>query len=184
MARPPGPARGAARSAGGRRARDPRRAGGRSRSRGVSLRAHAAERAAERIEAERLLAEFLAAGAERVEADVLQPAAELLDLYGEDIRARAYVTHDPVAGEVMLRPDFTVPVVRMHMAGGAEPARYAYAGPVFRRQLGASHRAREYWQVGFELFDGADRARADAEVFALFSRTLAPLGLTPVIGDI
>ncbi len=150
----------------------------------MSLRAHAAERAAERIEAERLLAEFLAAGAERVEADVLQPAAELLDLYGEDIRARAYVTHDPVAGEVMLRPDFTVPVVRMHMAGGAEPARYAYAGPVFRRQLGASHRAREYWQVGFELFDGADRARADAEVFALFSRTLAPLGLTPVIGDI
>ena len=45
----------------------------------------------------------------------------LLDLYGEDIRARAYVTSDALRGEQMLRPDFTVPVVQMHMAerGGA-----------------------------------------------------------------
>ncbi|MDC3265334.1 hypothetical protein OAU61_04555, partial [Planktomarina temperata] len=44
-------------------------------------------------------------------ADILQPADVLLDLYGEDIRARAYVTSDPLRGEQMLRPDFTVPVV-------------------------------------------------------------------------
>jgi ATP phosphoribosyltransferase regulatory subunit len=72
-----------------------------------------------------------------VETDLLQPAETLLDLYGEDIRARAYVTHDPDRGEMMLRPDFTVPVVQMHMAGGADPARYTYMGEVFRTQRAA-----------------------------------------------
>ena len=54
---------------------------------------------------------------------MLQPAGTLLDLYGEDIRARAYVTDDPVRGEMMLRPDFTVPVVQAHMAHGGGSAR-------------------------------------------------------------
>jgi ATP phosphoribosyltransferase regulatory subunit len=153
----------------------------------------AADRAAERAEAERLSAWFRARGAAPVETDILQPAETLLDLYGEDIRARAYVTADPLRGEMMLRPDFTVPVVQRHMApenrapenrnGGAEPARYTYMGPVFRRQEHRGGRASEYLQVGFELFDGADPAAADAEVFALFAEALAPLGLRPVTGD-
>jgi ATP phosphoribosyltransferase regulatory subunit len=92
------------------------------------------EKAASRALAQGLLAQFERAGAQLVEADILQPADLLLDLYGEDIRARAYTTSDPLRGEQMLRPDFTVPVVQMHMDGGAEPARYAYMGEVFRRQ--------------------------------------------------
>ncbi|MBC7479304.1 MAG: ATP phosphoribosyltransferase regulatory subunit, partial [Pseudorhodobacter sp.] len=56
-----------------------------------------------RAEAERLYAAFLSAGALPVDADILLPAETLLDLYGEDIRARAYVTTDPVLGEMMLR---------------------------------------------------------------------------------
>lgn len=129
-----------------------------------------------------LLAQMQMAGAQRVAADILQPAETLLDLYGEDIRARAYVTHDPALGEMMLRPDFTVPVVQAHMRGGAEPARYCYAGPVFRKQ--DSGRAREYLQVGYEVFARDDAARADAEVFALFSRLLDGKDLRPVMGDI
>ena len=74
-----------------------------------------------------------------VEADMLLPADTLLDLYGEDIRARAYVTADPLRGEMMLRPDFTVPVVQAHMQG-AEPARYCYLGEVFRKQDAARRR--------------------------------------------
>jgi ATP phosphoribosyltransferase regulatory subunit len=77
-------------------------------------------KAAARAEAARLTAHFMAAGAVPIEADILQPADILLDLYGEDIRARAYVTHDPLRGEMMLRPDFTVPVVQMHMTSGAD----------------------------------------------------------------
>lgn len=137
-----------------------------------------------RAEAERLYAAFLAAGAVPVEADILLPAETLLDLYGEDIRARAYVTHDPLHGEMMLRPDFTVPVVQAHMAHGAEPARYAYMGEVFRKQDHIGNRASEYLQVGFEVFDRDAPEAADAEVFALFSQSLQGLPLRAVTGDI
>lgn len=129
-----------------------------------------------------LIAQMQAAGAQPVATDILQPAETLLGLYGEDIRARAYVTQDPTLGEMMLRPDFTVPVVQAHMRIGAEPARYCYAGPVFRKQDGG--RAREYLQVGYELFARDDAARADAEVFALFARLLDGNDLRPVMGDI
>jgi len=137
-----------------------------------------------RAEAARLMAVFEAAGAQAVDADLLLPAETLLDLYGEDIRARAYVTHDPDRGEMMLRPDFTVPVVQMHMANGADPARYTYMGEVFRTQRAGSGRPSEYLQVGYEVFDRADPTRADAEVFALFAQALAPYGLRAVTGDI
>jgi ATP phosphoribosyltransferase regulatory subunit len=141
-------------------------------------------RAAIRAEGERLFAAFLRAGAEPVDADLLQPAGTLLDLYGEDIRARAYVTDDPVRGEMMLRPDFTVPVVQAHMTHGAEPARYAYLGEVFRKQARGSGRASEYLQVGYEVFDRVAPQTADAEVFTLFRDLLAGLDLRPVTGDI
>lgn len=137
-----------------------------------------------RAEAERLFAAFQSAGAVPVDADILLPAETLLDLYGEDIRARAYVTHDPLRGEMMLRPDFTVPVVQAHMAGGADPARYCYLGEVFRQQDGRPNRPSEYLQVGFELFDRSAPEAADAEVFALFSALLADLNLRPATGDI
>ena len=107
-----------------------------------------------------------------------------MDLYGEDIRARAFVTDDPQKGEQMLRPDFTVPVVQMHMRDGAEPARYTYCGKVFRRQESDGGRASEYIQVGYEVFDRSNPAAADAEVFALFAKVLQPLKLHPVTGDI
>ncbi len=140
--------------------------------------------AAIRAEAARLADFFRAAGAAPVEADTLLPAQTLLDLYGEDIRARAYVTHDPLKGELMLRPDFTVPVVLAHLEGSREEARYTYAGKVFRQQEEDAERPSEYVQVGYELFAREDPAAADAEVFALFRELLAPLGLRASSGDI
>lgn len=136
---------------------------------------------------QRFLAAFRDAGAVEVSPDVLLPADTLLDLYGEDIRARAYVTDDPIRGEVVLRPDFTVPIVRLHMQGGADPARYAYLGEVFRKQdhgdtRPENPRDNEYMQAGFEVF-ARDRAAADAEVFVLFHQLLAPLRLRAVMGD-
>ncbi len=135
-------------------------------------------------EAARLSALFKAKGAVEINADVLQPAGTLLDLYGEDIRARAYVTSDPVSGEQMLRPDFTVPVVQAHMRDGAEPARYTYCGTVFRKQEAGSGRAREYTQVGYEVFDRKTPAASDAEVFNLFAQALAGQNIRVVTGDI
>ena len=108
---------------------------------------------------------FQTLGAQPVETDILQPAEILLDLYGEMIRARAYITEDPSRGEMVLRPDFTVPVVNLHMLEGAEPARYTYQGLVFRTQHADSQRHTEYLQVGYEVFDRTDPAGSDAEVF-------------------
>ncbi|SLN48720.1 Histidine--tRNA ligase [Roseovarius litorisediminis] len=142
------------------------------------------ERAAIRAEATRLRTMFEAAGAQPVETSVLQPAEVLLDLYGEDIRARAYVTSDALRGEQMLRPDFTVPVVQMHMEHGAEPARYTYSGEVFRRQEDDADRANEYTQVGFELFDREQPQAADAEVFFMIYSMLSSFELRASTGDI
>ncbi|MGJ8621714.1 MAG: ATP phosphoribosyltransferase regulatory subunit [Yoonia sp.] len=135
-------------------------------------------------EARRLRDLFAAKGGQVVKADVLQSAGTLLDLYGEDIRARAYLTTDPLQGEMVLRPDFTVPVVQMHMESRADPARYTYSGKVFRKQETDETRANEYVQVGYEVFDGQNPATADAEVFAAIAEGLAGLPVRAATGDI
>ena len=142
----------------------------------------ASEGAAVRAEAARIRALFEAAGAEPFETGVLQPAGPLLDLYGEDIRARAYVTADPLRGERMLRPDFTVAVVRAHLARGAGAARHAYAGEVFRRQEIAG-RPCEYLQVGLEILDPADPAARDAEALAAVLAACEGAAVEAVTGD-
>lgn len=139
-------------------------------------------KAAIRAEAEALQATFSAAVP--VDAPMLVSADTLLDLYGEDIRARAFTTHDPDRGELMLRPDFTVPVVEMHMSGGAEPARYTYLGEVFRMQSVGAGMPSEYLQVGYEVFDRDAPLQADAEVFALFCKALEDIPTRAVTGDI
>ncbi len=138
----------------------------------------------ERLHAEvaRLIALFEGAGAILVEPEALQPAAVLLDLYGEEIRASAFTAADDKA-EMMLRPDFTVPIVRLHMDAGADPARYAYCGPVWRKQEAGSKKSREYLQAGFEVFESGDPAKTDAEVMALFARALEGAPVEFVTGD-
>lgn len=139
-----------------------------------------------RVEADRLRALFEARGAEVFETDILQPAGALLDLYGEDIRARAFTTHDPLRGEMMLRPDFTLPLVQRHVADGRGEGSYTYtySGEVFRRQEDDPDRDAEYLQVGYEIFGGDVAVEADAAVFAAFAEILAPFGLRPATGDI
>ena len=137
-----------------------------------------------REEAQRFFEFFCARGASPFDTDILQPAESLLDLYGEDIRGRAFVTEDSARGELMLRPDFTVPLAKYHMESAAESASYAYRGPVFRRQWPGSSRPREYLQAGYELFGGNDSAEAEAEIFAAFHEALKPLGLRPATGDL
>jgi ATP phosphoribosyltransferase regulatory subunit len=137
-----------------------------------------------RIAAESICEGFVASGAARFETDILLSAEVLLDLYGEDIRARTYVTSDPERGEMMLRPDFTVPVVQYHMAGDGLPGSYTYFGEVFRKQEDHPDRRSEYMQVGYEEFGGTNAAASDADVFGRFSEVLAPLGLRAATGDI
>lgn len=128
----------------------------------------------------RLTAVFAEAGHARLEPPHLLDADLLLDLYGEDIRTRAFLFPEPVrGGELCLRPDFTLPVALAHAeAGWDRAAAYAYAGPVFRLQDQSETRPIEYFQVGVERFGEADRARADANVLALVLSGLDALGLS------
>ncbi|SDZ94280.1 ATP phosphoribosyltransferase regulatory subunit [Rubrimonas cliftonensis] len=135
----------------------------------------------------RMMARFEAAGAQRVDPAALHQADVLLDVYGEDLRGRAFIVEQPGAGPLFLRPDFTLPVLQLHRAARAEPARYCYLGPVWRRQPGAQNgRPTEFLQAGVEVY-GEDAAEADAEVFALMRDALAEGGVTApevVTGDL
>ncbi len=113
-----------------------------------------------------LLHHFAEAGYERVEPPLLHDAGTFLDLGGEDIRARLYLTTDAAGAELCLRPEFTIPAARAYLASAAagRPAAFSYCGPVFRMRAGGPG---EFGQAGLESFGRQDRAAADAEVLAL-----------------
>jgi ATP phosphoribosyltransferase regulatory subunit len=132
-----------------------------------------APEAAERLANLRAL--LARAGHRFVEPAVLQPVDMFVDLAGEDLRRRLFLTTAADGTELCLRPDYTIPVCRMHLAEGPaeRPARYAYLGPVFRqRSAGPS----EFLQAGAELLGQADREAADADALALALEAAAILG--------
>src|SRR5712691_3728851 len=86
--------------------------------------------------ADALVASFERAGYARVQPAILQPAEPFLDLSGEDIRKRMFLTADPQGHELCLRPDLTIPVSRDYLASPAagKTAGFCYLGPVFRHR--------------------------------------------------
>jgi ATP phosphoribosyltransferase regulatory subunit len=116
--------------------------------------------------AEALAASYERAGYRRVAPPLLQPAEPFLDLSGEDIRRRMYLTSDPSGRELCLRPDLTIPVSRDYLASAqaGRPTGYCYLGAVFRfRDSGPN----EFLQAGIESFGRTDTAATDAEMLAL-----------------
>ena len=106
-----------------------------------------------------------AAGAEAVDAPILQPLGLLLDLAGEAMRARLFVVQAEGGAESCLRPDFTAAVARQHIERGVSAGRYFYEGPAFRSEP-EGERPEEFVQLGVELFApaGGAVAVADAEI--------------------
>jgi ATP phosphoribosyltransferase regulatory subunit len=132
----------------------------------------------------RLRASFESAGARWIEVSVLHPAEPFLETAGEDIRRRMFVTEGPAGERLALRPDFTIPVCLEHLRSGAGPARYAYAGTVFRRHDSGSP---ERPETGFEDIGRDDQANADAETLALAVAAVSAIAsgrLTVRLGDI
>ncbi|WP_029029657.1 ATP phosphoribosyltransferase regulatory subunit [Salinarimonas rosea] len=110
-----------------------------------------------------------------LEPPVLQPAEVFLDLSGEDIRRRLFVTTDASGAELCLRPDYTIPVCRAHLAAhGTGAAAHCYSGPVFRLRTGETG---EFRQAGIESIGRGDVAAADAEALALALEALDALGV-------
>lgn len=107
-----------------------------------------------------LIGLFEAQGRLRVDTPILQPAELFLDLSGEDIRRRLYLTQDGDGRELCLRPEYTIPVCRQHIQAGAAAAEYCYLGPVFRLR---GDDTGEFLQAGFESIGRDDTAPADAD---------------------
>jgi ATP phosphoribosyltransferase regulatory subunit len=126
--------------------------------------------------AQTLLAAYERAGYARIAPAILQPAELFLDLSGEDIRSRMYLTTDAQGREFCLRPDLTIPVVRDYLASleAGRPANFCYLGPVFRQWR---ETAGEFLQAGIESFGRADKAAAEAEMLALALDATAHYGL-------
>ena len=116
--------------------------------------------------AEALVTAYERAGYRRVAPPILQPAEPFLDLSGEDIRKRMYLTADRDGHEMCLRPDLTIPVSCEYLASpeAGSPQSFCYLGPVFRDR-GAM--PAEFLQAGIESFGRLDKAAADAEMLAL-----------------
>src|SRR5919107_3693209 len=122
-----------------------------------------------------LLALFERDGYARVEPAILQSADVFIELSGEDIRRRMFVTQDASGRELCLRPEYTIPVCREHLARRAPaPGSYGYLGPVFRLRTGETG---EFLQAGIESIGRSDSAAADAEILALALEGLDALKL-------
>ncbi len=80
------------------------------------------------------------AGYAFIEPPVVHPASVFVELAGEELRRRLYLTSAEDGEELALRPDYTIPVCLHHLATGAakRKANYAYLGPVFRMRPGES----------------------------------------------
>jgi ATP phosphoribosyltransferase regulatory subunit len=126
--------------------------------------------------AEALVAAYERAGYRRLAPPILQPAETFLDLSGEDIRKRMYLTADADGHELCLRPDLTIPVSRDYLASPevGSPQGFCYLGPVFRDRGGLPA---EFVQAGIESFGRPDLAAADAEMLALGLDAVAHYGI-------
>jgi ATP phosphoribosyltransferase regulatory subunit len=111
-----------------------------------------------------LVALFEKAGAPRVDTAIIQPAAPFLDMAGEDLRRRIFLTESESGASLCLRPEFTIPVCLQHIHNATgTPKRYAYLGQVFRQRRDGDN---EFYQAGIEDLGDKDVASADARAIS------------------
>ncbi|MCY6382275.1 ATP phosphoribosyltransferase regulatory subunit [Hoeflea prorocentri] len=122
---------------------------------------------------EEVLALFAERGAEAVDIPVIQPADPFLDMAGEDLRRRIFLTESETGKSLCLRPEFTIPVCLRHIElQPGTPRRYAYHGQVFRQRRDGGN---EFYQAGIEDLGNMDMAAADAAAVKDAADTLAAL---------
>jgi ATP phosphoribosyltransferase regulatory subunit len=126
--------------------------------------------------AQALVGSYMRAGYQRVFPALVQPAEPFLDLSGEEIRQRMFLTTDRRGKELCLRPDFTIAVARDYLSSAAagRPAGFSYLGPVFRQ---GDDGPGELLQAGVESFGRSDIAAADAEMLSLGLEATAAYGI-------
>lgn len=132
-----------------------------------------------------LLADFERLKTLRVDTPVIQPAEPFLDMAGEDLRRRIFMTESETGDRLCLRPEFTIPVCLRHIeTATGTPQRYAYLGEVFRQRRDGSN---EFYQAGIEDLGDLDTAGADARAIGdavlVLSNRLPGRRLRVTLGD-
>lgn len=132
-----------------------------------------------------LLEEFATRRTVRVNTPVIQPAEPFLDMAGEDLRRRIFLTESETGASLCLRPEFTIPVCLRHIeTATGTPKRYSYLGEVFRQRREGVH---EFYQAGIEDLGEKDVAAADAraisDALGVLSRLLPARPLMLTLGD-
>ncbi len=124
-------------------------------------------------------------GAVLADVPVIQPADPFLDMAGEDLRRRIFLTESETGEGLCLRPEFTIPVCLDHIESRAgTPRRYGYLGEVFRQHREGGN---EFFQAGIEDLGEADIAMADArsiaDAHALLERVAPDASFSVTLGD-
>ena len=111
--------------------------------------------------------------------EVVLPSFEYVDLYQtmdvgiEEERMFQFFNHE--GKRIALRADYTVPLARLyHKQGAGQVLRYAYFGPVYRKEKRHKGRSNEILQAGIELM-GVSGERGDLECLRLIQDTLPSL---------
>lgn len=115
--------------------------------------------------------------------EVSSPALEYYDLFSRDYLANngdnTFKLIDTNGKILVLRPDCTVPIVRMlstKMKNFVFPLRLCYVQDVFRIDEEQAGKKREFRQAGVELF-GIGSYKADVEIIIIAIESLKHLGL-------
>lgn len=129
--------------------------------------------------------DLIACNTSMIGCDIIQPAEPFLNMAGEDLRRRIFLTQNVEGEELCLRPEFTIPVCLSHIASHQNtPKRYGYLGQVFRqRKEGVT----EFYQAGIEDFGDRNIAQADAlaigNAIELVNNSAQGTNLEVTIGD-
>ncbi|MEM6461147.1 MAG: ATP phosphoribosyltransferase regulatory subunit [Pseudomonadota bacterium] len=132
-----------------------------------------------------ILSLFAQRGAHRVDIPVIQPADPFLDMAGEELRRRIFLTESESGTSLCLRPEFTIPVCMHHIESNpTRGQRYAYLGQVFRQRRDGDS---EFYQAGIEDLGDADIAHADAkaitDAYDTLSAILPKASFDTTLGD-
>lgn len=129
---------------------------------------------------DRLTSLMSSCGYRFLETPLLEATELFLRQSGGGLASRMYSFIDPGSNQVSLRPELTSPIMRHYLeqAGETElPARWQYAGPVFRYEVAHPEGSGQFTQVGAELL-GSGSILADAELVTLAARLPGHAGLT------
>ncbi len=112
--------------------------------------------------------------------EVVTPTFEYGELFDSGtLTGQTFKFFDRAGNTLVLRPDMTTPIARLHttrLREAPRPKRLCYVANVFRHEQAQAGRQCEFYQAGVELL-GTDRAAADAEIIALAAETIKEAGL-------